>query len=83
MGKHPVQGGTTLSRFRKLVAKGPLVLDRLSGTYFHRSEVNRDDDGLFRAKQYDATIHDQERELSRYVSGSKNSVHWDRIGRFQ
>jgi hypothetical protein len=83
MGKHPVTGGNTLQRFRKLIAKGRLVRDKLSGTYFHRSEVNRDQNGLFIAKQYDSCIHDQNRELSKYRSGVENGVHWDRIGNFQ
>ena len=83
MGKHPVTGGTTLQRFRKLNAKGRLVRDKYSGTYFHRSEVVRDDDGTFIAKQYDSTIHDQDRELSKHVSGVDNGVPWDRVGKFQ
>jgi hypothetical protein len=83
MGKHPVTGGNTLQRFNKLIAKGVLVMDRLSGTYFHRTEVNKDQDGLFIAKQYDACIHDPTRELSKYRSGVENGVRWDRIGNFK
>lgn len=83
MGKHPVQGINTLDRFKKLIRKGRLVRDKYSGTYFHRSDCVRDDDGTFIAKQYDSTIHDQNRELSKYRSGVENGVPWERIGNYQ
>lgn len=76
MGKHPVTGVDTLDRFNKLISKGRLVLDVRSNTYFQLNETVDDGNGRRIAKQYDATIHDPLKQLSKYKSG----YNWTRGG---